>query len=81
MMEISEFFSTSFQTSLIQDPMVTCVQNFFFSKNLALVLKWQFWSVFGENIVKELKGLMQQKLVSPIPRPAIFLSQSSKLAK
>jgi len=32
MVEISEIFSTSFQTSLLQDPIVTCVQQCFFLK-------------------------------------------------
>jgi len=33
MVEISENFSTSSQTSLLQDPVVTCVQkSFFFQK-------------------------------------------------
>jgi len=36
MVKISEIFSTSFQTSVLQDPMVACVQNFF-SKNLVLI--------------------------------------------
>jgi len=32
MVKNSEIFSTSSQTSLLQDPTVTCVQNFFFQK-------------------------------------------------
>jgi len=39
MVEISEFFSTSFQTSVFQDPTVTCIQKCFIFKNLALVLE------------------------------------------
>jgi len=39
MVEISEFFSTSFQTNILHDPMVTCVQICFFSKHLVLVLE------------------------------------------
>jgi len=38
-MEISEIFSTSFQTSLLQDPMVTYIKKCFFFKILVLVLK------------------------------------------
>jgi len=30
MVEISEIFSTSFQTSVLQNPMVTCLKTFFF---------------------------------------------------
>jgi len=40
MVEISEIFSTSSQTSVLQDPsMVICVQKRFFIKNLLLVLE------------------------------------------
>jgi len=37
MVEISEIFSTSSQTSLLQDATVTCVQTCCFFKNLVLV--------------------------------------------
>jgi len=47
MVEISEIFFTSSQISLLQDPMVTCVQKCFFFKNLVLVLEMavleRFW--------------------------------------
>jgi len=59
MVEISEIFSTSSQSSLLQDPTVICVQKYFFSKIWYLSKKWQFWSVLGENVVKELKGITQ----------------------
>jgi len=43
--EISEFFSTSFQTSTLQDHMITCVKKKF--ENLVLVLEMvvfeRFW--------------------------------------
>jgi len=35
-------------------------QKLIFSKNLIVVLKWQFWSSFGEYIVMELKGLKNE---------------------
>jgi len=57
MVEISEILSTSSQTNVLQDAMVICVQKCSFSKIWYLYKKWQFWRVFGENIVKELKGL------------------------
>jgi len=38
MVKKSEIFSTSSQTSLLQDPTVTCVQKSFFFQNLVLVL-------------------------------------------
>jgi len=49
MVKISEIFSTSSQTILLQDPTVICVQKFGTrTRN----------GNFGENIVKELKGLV-----------------------
>jgi len=39
LVEISEIFSTSSQTSLLQDHMVTYAQKCFFFKNLVLVLE------------------------------------------
>jgi len=60
-MDIFEKNSTPFETSIVQDPTITCVQClflflfFFILFYLVLVLqKWQFWRVFGEKIVKEL---------------------------
>jgi len=55
--KISEIFYTSSQIILLQDPTVTCVQKCFFFKNLILVLEMAVLECFGENIVKELKGL------------------------
>jgi len=55
MVEISEFFSESSQTSVLQDPMVTCVEKCFFSK-FGTCTKNGSFGVDGENIVKELKG-------------------------
>jgi len=45
--EIFEIFSTSSQTILILDPMVTCIHKSFFFQNLVLVLEMaileRFW--------------------------------------
>jgi len=45
MVENFEIFSTSSQTSLLQDPKVTCVQICFF-KNLVLVLEMTILEYF-----------------------------------
>jgi hypothetical protein len=58
--EISEIFTTYSQVSILQDPTVTCVKKSFFFKNLVIVLKWQFSSVFGENIIMEPEGSRQK---------------------
>jgi len=39
-------FFTSSQTSVLQDPRVTCVKNSFFFKNLVLVLEMAIWECF-----------------------------------
>jgi len=47
--KFSETFSTSFQTNVLQDPMVTCVQKCFFIKIFVFVLEM---AVFGACLVK-----------------------------
>jgi len=47
MVEISEFFCTSSQTSAQQDLTVTCVKKSFFFKNLVLVLEMAVLECFG----------------------------------
>jgi len=59
--EISEIFSTRSQVIILQDPIVTCVQKcVFFPKFGTCSRNGNFRVFFGENIVKELKGLIFQ---------------------
>jgi len=52
--ENSEIISMSFQISILQDPIVICVQKcYFFNFLWYLFSKWQFSNVLGENIIKE----------------------------
>jgi len=57
MVKNSETFSTSFQT--IRSNSYLYPKMCFFSKIWYLCSKWQFSSIFWENIVKELKGLKE----------------------
>jgi len=47
MVKFFEIFSTFSQANLLQDPIVTCVQKCYFSKNLVLVLEMAILEHFG----------------------------------
>jgi len=46
MVENSEIFSTSFQTSVLQDPTITCVKKCFVFQNLVIVLDMAVFECF-----------------------------------
>jgi len=48
MVKNSEISSASSQTSLLQDPTITCVKKSFFFKNLVLVLRASFLAKFHQ---------------------------------
>jgi len=59
MVENSEIFSTSLKFSILQDPTVTCVQKcVFLIKNLLFNLEMAVLERFGENVVKNLWGIL-----------------------
>jgi len=45
--ENSKTFSAFFQTNELQDPIVTCIEKYFFFQNLVLVLKMTILERFG----------------------------------
>jgi len=58
--EISENFTTYFQVNMLQDRMVTCVKKVSFQKFVTCTSEMVVFEHFGENIVKEFKGLSKK---------------------